>query len=284
MHIKYNSFIHLLFFLIVFLSGSFIYLEPAGAVPDKSDGPDTYNRTIIDDYQHRVISTEMEIRELKENLAWLDLKIKGMIYSNHPVPQSIYNSVQYKTERLNALEKERAYCINQLSGFRKPEEPAITQSQISEPDSAGHDFVKKLQSRIENAHLSDWIVIEHDTDGHSYRLKTALPILFTSGSAVLFKEYDEFLKNFALVIKDLDAQIIVDGYADIDPIHTRQYPSNFELGATRAANVVHSLVGHGVRPSIFKITSTGKYRFFPLKMSANKTLERYVNITVFVSG
>ncbi|OGR26911.1 MAG: hypothetical protein A2277_17795 [Desulfobacterales bacterium RIFOXYA12_FULL_46_15] len=284
MHIKNNSYINPLFFLIVFLFGSFIYPEPARAVPDKSDGSGTYSQKIIDDYQHRVISTEGEIRELKENLAWLDLKIKGIIYSNRPVPQSIYNSVQHKTERLNALEKERAYCINRLSGFLKPEEPAITQSQISGQDTDDHDFVKKLQSRIENAHLSDWIAIEHDKDGRSYRLKTILPILFSSGSALLFKEYDDFLRNFALVIKDLDAQIVVDGYADINPIHTKQYPSNFELGATRAANVVHSLVRHGVKPSIFKIASTGKYRFFPLKMSANKTLERYVNITVFISG
>ena len=284
MHIKNNSFIHLLFFLILFLSGSFIYLEPAEAVPDTNDGSDTHNQRIIDEYQRRVISTEMEIRELKENLAWLDLKIKGITYSNRPVAQSIYNSAQYKTNRINALEKGREYCLKQLAGLQKPVKPDILQTKISETDIVDSDFVTKLQSRIENAHLSDWIVIEHDKDGHSYRLKTVLPILFSSGSAVLFKEYDDFLKNFASVIKDLDAQIVVDGYADINPIHTKQYPSNFELGAIRAANVVHSLVRHGVKPSIFKIASTGKYRFFPLKMSANKTLERYVNITVFVSG
>ena len=284
MHIKNNSFIKLLFFTMVFLPGVFMFLESAGAVSDKSDGSVNQNHKIIDNYQNRIISTEMEILELKENLEWLNLKIKGIIYSNRPVSQSIYNSVQYKTDRINSLEKERAYCIKQLSGLQKREEPSITQSQISETDTAGDDFLKKLQYRIENAHLSDWVVIEQDKDTHSYRLKTVLPILFSSGSALLLKEYDDFLRNMASVIKDLDAQIIVDGYADINPIHTKQYPSNFELGATRAANVVHSLVRYGVRPSVFKIASTGKYRFLPLRMSENKTLERYVNITVFVSG
>ncbi len=284
MCIKNNSFIRFFFVLILFFLCPMIFLDSAQAVTDKSDGSDGYNQKMAENYQSRINSTQLEILELKENLEWLNLKIKGMIYSNRPVSQAIYNSVQYKTSRLNALENERSYCLKQLSKFQKQDEPSIIENKISETDVADQDLIKKLQSRIENAGLSDWIVVEQDKDARTCKLKTVLPILFSSGSAVLFKEYNEFLKNFASVIKDFDAQIIVDGYADINPIHTKQYPSNFELGAARAANVVHSLVRYGVKPSIFKIASTGQYRFLPLKMSQNKSLERYVNITVFVSG
>ena len=39
-------------------------------------------------------------------------------------------------------------------------------------------------------------------------------------------------------------------------------------------NIVHRLVGHGLKPSIFRIESTGKYRFAAKGMSKQKTLER----------
>lgn len=281
---KIKSIIKLLFLVMLFFLGLFFCFDSAAAVSEKTGEADDHNQKMIEVYQNRIISTQTEILELKENLDWLNLKIKRIIYSNRSVSQSLYNSVQYKTAKINALEKERAYCLKQLSEFQKPEEPNMTRDKISVKDISSQDFIKKLQGKIENANLSGWIIVEQDRDIHSYRLKTVLPILFSSGSALVFKDYDEFLKNLASVIKDLDAQIIVDGYADVDPIHTNKYPSNFELGAIRAANVVHCLVGHGVNPSIFKIASTGKYRFLPLKMSANKTLERFVNITVFISA
>ncbi len=79
-------------------------------------------------------------------------------------------------------------------------------------------------------------------------------------------------------------KILVNGYADTVPIKNKKYPSNFELGATRAANIVHHLVGHGLKPSIFKIESTGKYRFASKGMSKQKTLERRAEVTVIFSG
>lgn len=285
MHRAKNSSSLSFIFLILFFFFSFIKPCLVFAAAEKPEGLSDSNQKLIMMYQQRLMSIDMEIQELRENLAWQNLKIKEVAFSHRPLPESIYASVQYKKVKLNALEKEKAYCMNQLSGLRKPEEPSVISSPMSESETLPDDLVKKLQTRIKEANLSDWVVIEQDSQGpHSCRLKTVLPILFASGSAVLFKEYDTFLKNFASVIKDLNAQIIVDGYADIDPIHTKRYPSNFELGATRAANVVHALVKYGVSPSIFKISSTGKYRFLPLKMSSNKTLERYVNITVFVSA
>jgi hypothetical protein len=48
-------------------------------------------------------------------------------------------------------------------------------------------------------------------------------------------------------------------------------------------NIVHQLVGHGLKPSIFRIESTGKYRFAAKGMSKQKTLERRAEVTVFLS-
>jgi chemotaxis protein MotB len=126
--------------------------------------------------------------------------------------------------------------------------------------------------------LKDWLDVVKDQD--RYRIENRLPLLFASGSARIANEYDIFLDNLALVLKDCPMNVFVDGYADIDPINTTKYPSNFELGAVRAANVVHALIKKGMDPSMFKIGSTGRYRFAGHEASEWKALERHVNITV----
>ncbi|MCD4744453.1 MAG: OmpA family protein [Desulfobacteraceae bacterium] len=113
----------------------------------------------------------------------------------------------------------------------------------------------KLFIEIKKAGLSDWVDIS-DT-GECLKLKTTLPILFPVGSAEIAKEYKPFFMRFANLLKAYDVQILVNGYADIDSINTKKYPSNFELGAIRAANVVHELIKNGLKPSIFKINSSG---------------------------
>jgi flagellar motor protein MotB len=74
--------------------------------------------------------------------------------------------------------------------------------------------------------------------------KNRLPILFASGSAnaKVAKEYKTFLKNLLVLVKSHDIIVVVEEYADTDPIHSKKYRSNFELGATRAANVAYILI------------------------------------------
>ncbi|MCG8551035.1 MAG: OmpA family protein [Desulfobacterales bacterium] len=243
--------------------------------------PETTNaRVMIGEFKSRIIEIQTEILELKQDLEWLNYKVTRITLSNRPVSWSISNSVQQKTQRINSLENQKAYCMERLAFFQALLPPSEKQTLLPKK----RKLFQELSGKIEAAGLSDWIEIELDQTSGECRLKTVLPILFASGSAVIVDEYRNFLKTFAALIRDLDGKIVVDGYADIDPIHTKKYPSNFELGATRAANIVHSLVKYGVNPSVFKIASTGKYRHKPLTMSKNKALERYVNITMTVSG
>lgn len=239
--------------------------------------PDKRNaRVMIGEFKSRIIEIQTEILDLKQDLEWLNHKITRMTLSNRPVLWSLTNSVQQKARRIDALEKQKAYCMDRLDFYQTHLKPP--------PHPEKSQLRQDLSAKIEAAGLSDWLEIEPDQTPGAFNIKTVLPILFASGSAVIVDEYHSFLKTFASFVKDLDGKIVVDGYADIDPIRTKKYPSNFELGATRAANIVHSLVKYGVNPSVFKIASTGKYRHKPLTMSRNKTLERYVNITMTVSG
>lgn len=241
---------------------------------------ETHAREMISQFKQKIIAHQLELIDLERDLEWLNYKINSLTYANRPVLPNLYTTLQYKTDRVTALKKEKAYCKSRIAYFRKQVKPPVKNKPAAMQKKKVHD----LEARIEKAGLSDWLDIQKDEETGDYQLKTILPILFASGSAKIVKEYQDFLKNLAVLIKDIHGTIVVEGYADIDPIHTPKYPSNFELGATRAANVVHSLVKNGVKPNLFKISSTGKYRLLPLKMSKNKTLERYVNIIVNVQG
>ena len=165
-----------------------------------------------------------------------------------------------------------------------PKAKAKPDAQTVLSQNKNNDSISKtqLQNAVNSAGLNDWVEI--NGTGTCLRIETTLPILFPTGSAKVANEYKSFFERLAQFLKPYDVKVLVNGYADTVPIHNEKYPSNFELGATRAANIVHQLVGHGLKPSIFRIESTGKYRFAAKGMSKQKTLERRAEVTVIFSG
>ena len=68
---------------------------------------------------------------------------------------------------------------------------------------------------------------------------------FDSGSAVLSKSGQSILRNVADSLKTEEYktyQVTVEGHTDDTPIHTLQFPSNWELSTARASSVVHYLL------------------------------------------
>jgi len=140
----------------------------------------------------------------------------------------------------------------------------------------------ELQLAIDRSGIGDWIEIVGT--GTCLKLETTLPILFATGSAKIADEYKSFFNTLAEFIKPYDVKVLVTGYTDKIPIKNTTYPSNFELGATRAANIVHLFVSNGLKPAIFKIESTGSNRFAAKQISKQKALERRAEVTVIFSG
>ena len=81
-------------------------------------------------------------------------------------------------------------------------------------------------------------------------------VLFATGSADLgepgqrqMKRLAEALKQVsARIPKDIDWVLRVDGHTDRRPIHTREFPSNWELSVARALSIVRFLIGEGIPP------------------------------------
>ena len=68
---------------------------------------------------------------------------------------------------------------------------------------------------------------------------------FGSGKAILKKQFQPILKLIAEVLNQRDGHFVITGHSDDIPIETKQFRSNWDLSAARAASVVHYFIQQG---------------------------------------
>jgi len=84
-------------------------------------------------------------------------------------------------------------------------------------------------------------------------------VLFSSGSAKVNAKGQKVLGKVASNLKNLPHQVQVEGHTDNVPIRSERYPSNWELAAGRASEVVKLLAANGVDPSRLAAVSHGEF-------------------------
>ena len=94
-----------------------------------------------------------------------------------------------------------------------------------------------------------WLEVEFNTN-----------ILFSSGEARLAPQALLMLTEMAEILMDFPNPIQVEGFTDDVPIHTAEFPSNWELSAARAASVVHLFMKVGVSPERMVAIGYGEHR------------------------
>jgi chemotaxis protein MotB len=119
--------------------------------------------------------------------------------------------------------------------------------------AASHGFSKSVQTTIEARGL----VIRVLTDD----------LLFASGQATLEGRAYGLLSEIAQLLNvDTTHPISVEGNTDNVPIHSSQFPSNWELSTARASTVVRFLIAHGVGAG--RLTASGNAEQRPLDTNA----------------
>ncbi len=269
--------------------------------------PDAYSvaelQMVIEEYQTQVNVVDKQIQDVEKDLDWLILKINRMSDSGRKVPRQLKLSVPSKKEKVALLGKQKSRLMKAISGYekayrakiqmaeRKRSESKVKLASITPvttadevPDgSSKQGKIPDIELAVKKAGLEDWVQVLNG-DGGCAKINNTLPILFSSGSASLAKEYKNFFKKLAHFLRPYDVKVYVNGFADPDPIHTPKYSSNFELGASRAANIVHEMVRYGLKPEIFKIGTTGEYRFAAKEPFQKKSFQRRALVTVVFSG
>ena len=108
--------------------------------------------------------------------------------------------------------------------------------------------------------LESMVEVRYEERGIALDIKER--ILFDSGKADLKPEAVRLLDKLAGLLSQLpDNDIRVEGYTDNRPIHTIQFPTNWELSTARAARVVRYFIEeHRLRPQRFIAVGYGEYR------------------------
>ena len=149
-----------------------------------------------------------------------------------------------------------------------------------------------IQTYIQQKHLENRVSVRMTNEGLTVTLLTD-KAFYDSGSAVLRPETEKLLDQIAAVLRRTNPEIRVEGYTDNQPIHTAEYPTNWELSGARAAGVTRylvekqrydpakvSLAGYGEwRPKHTNATDTGRQlnrRVDIVILSANSSLGRKI--------
>ena len=118
-------------------------------------------------------------------------------------------------------------------------------------------------------------------NGRGVSLEIGAGFLFASGQALLREGAREALATLAAVLRDGDQPIEVEGHTDDVPIHSAQFPSNWELSAARASAVVRVLLDLGVAPVRLAAIGFGEFRPVESNGSAEgRARNRRVSITL----
>jgi chemotaxis protein MotB len=88
-------------------------------------------------------------------------------------------------------------------------------------------------------------------------------MLFKPGEAIVLAESRETLLRVASVLTDFPHQIRIEGHTDNVPIHTKEFPTNWELSASRALNITRFLTEGGYLPAD-RLAASGYGEFHPI--------------------
>ena len=89
---------------------------------------------------------------------------------------------------------------------------------------------------------------------------TASADLTDTGKAKIASIADVLKTISGQIPKDIDWVLQVDGHTDQRPIHTAQFPSNWELSTARALSVVKQLIDLGIPPDRLAAAGYGQYQ------------------------
>ncbi len=126
----------------------------------------------------------------------------------------------------------------------------------------------QIEKKIEEQLANGTIRLNEDSRGLTVSLNEAG--FFDPGSAVIHSEALPIIDKIAATLKAVPNSFRVEGHTDNTPIHTAQFPSNWELSTARATFLLeYLLTKNGVPPDRLSAVGYGEYR----PVASNATAE-----------
>jgi chemotaxis protein MotB len=146
---------------------------------------------------------------------------------------------------------EQAFGVTKGSTSILPNQPApqaavippiVMQRQLQ----AMQALKVKLEKQLEQENLKESVNIEIQERGMVVSLRDAA--FFDSGSASLRSSVLGKLQRFLVQLEGVPNDMRIEGHTDAIPIHSPQFPSNWELSGARAGSLLRFMVDHTAVP------------------------------------
>jgi len=104
-------------------------------------------------------------------------------------------------------------------------------------------------------------------------------VLFSPGEARMTPQGKEVIRQTFRLLNQFRYKVKIEGHTDDAPINTERFPSNWELSASRAAEVARMFVESGFRAEDLSIEGFAQYRpKVPNDSPANRAANRRIEI------
>ncbi|MBV6416129.1 MAG: Motility protein B [Steroidobacteraceae bacterium] len=134
-----------------------------------------------------------------------------------------------------------------LPDLASEEQARMLEHVAREVETAMQDLVDREQVRVRR--YADRVEVEIRTD-----------ILFPSAATTLAPSARRIIERLSDALAPFPNSIRVEGHTDNVPIRTREYRSNWELSAARAATVVLLMSERGIDPRRLAVLGYGEFR------------------------
>ena len=217
-------------------------------------------------------------------LPWLLLVLVASAFAGYlgrKLDEENHEKSALATARDEAAEmRQRAFAAEDALARAKSERDQASQAKTALVQKvAAQDLTKQADDKLISDLRAKLDAHDGDVSQDANRISVNLvdQILFKSGDANISPRGKKVLDQVGAVLKGLsNKQILVGGHTDDRPIHTAQFPSNWELSTARAVNVVRYLAETvGVSPD--KLTAAGFSQFHP-RSKTSKAKNRRIEI------
>ena len=223
---------------------------------------------------------EKENAELKNNIADLKSKISdltdqfnNLTNRNNDLQEKYKNLINENLSQTDKLSKALLAKSDELDAKEKLlSDRERTLDEMKEVIARQDSITNRLNGILRDALLgfnSDELSVEI-RNGKVY-VSLSDKLLFKSGSSAVEEKGKEALKLLGAVLdKNPDIDILVEGHTDNVPIKTSNYKDNWDLSVARATSIVRILTNDYKIPPT-RLTASGKGEFSP--KAGNETAE-----------
>ncbi|MCK9396773.1 MAG: OmpA family protein [Methylobacter sp.] len=207
-----------------------------------------------------------------------------LIVENKPIQQIIL------TEHIDEIKPKTDDSITTPAPVNTPEIAATVETAtnpIPKPADVNLADENKLHQQLTKAidefGLNKTVNIKI-TQGYA-QLEIQDNVLFKSSEADLTASGEALLKRLTPLLKQAVGLVLIEGHTDNIPIKTAQFPSNWELGSSRATSVLHFLVSQQLDSSRLRaITYADTMPIADNSTPEGREKNRRVNILIKFSG